>query len=115
MLTERGKNNRRQIVTPVPIFLQVTTRHRSRPDTWYVASSNDYLPSLFKSWAFGSFTSKMHLTLCMLGNFAGFCRLLIIFKICFFSEKFFQIKGSNSLGPDQARSFVGPQSGSKLC
>ena len=47
MLTERGKNNRRQIVTPVPISLQVITRHRSRLDTWYVASSNGCLPSLF--------------------------------------------------------------------
>ena len=42
----------------------------------------------------------------------AFCRLLIIFKINFFTKKIFQkhytIRVSNSLGPDQDRRFVGP-------
>ena len=37
-----------------------------------------------------------------------FCRLLIFFKINFFEKLFQEYHVSNSLDPDQARHFVGP-------
>ena len=48
----------------------------------------------------------------MLGNFNVRCRLLIFFKVNFF-EKFFREyqQDVNSLDPDQAQHFVGPDLG----
>ena len=54
------------------------------------------------------------LTLCMLGNFVCFflSSLDFFFKINFFKKKFRNtIRVSNSLDPDQARHFVGPDLG----
>ena len=50
------------------------------------------------------------LTLCMLSNFSRFfCRLLIYFIIFFFENTFSNtVRVSNSLGPDKAGRFVGP-------
>ena len=43
---------------------------------------------------------------------AHFCRLLILFKINFFAKSFkYTIRVFNSLDPDQARLFVGPDLG----
>ena len=52
-----------------------------------------------------AFKGKFYLTLCMLGNFACF------FVVC--GKKSFRntIRVSNSLDPDQARRFVGPDMG----
>ena len=49
----------------------------------------------------------------MLGNFSRFiCCLLTFFQIDFFSNKIENtIRVSNSLDPDQARHFVGPDLG----
>ena len=53
------------------------------------------------------------LTVCLLDNFAFFCRLLIFFFKIIFFEKYFRntIRVSNSLDPDQARRSVGPDLG----
>ena len=49
----------------------------------------------------------------MLGNFLAFYRLLIFFSKSSFSKNYFRntIRVSNSLDPDQARHFVGPDLG----
>ena len=53
--------------------------------------------------------TEILLTLCMLGNIGAFCRLMISFKINFFETVL------NSLGPDQAGCFVGPDLDPKVC
>ena len=55
-----------------------------------------------------------YVTHCILGNFSCFCRLLIFFKKQLFEKKSFRntIGMSNSLDPDKARQFVGPDLGS---
>ena len=45
----------------------------------------------------------MILTLCMMGNFACFCRLLIFTKLMFSN---YSLRMSNSMDRDQARCFV---------
>ena len=49
-------------------------------------------------------------TLCMLGNFSFFCRLLSFLEINFLKKSSFRdtIKVSNGFDPDQDRDFVGP-------
>ena len=63
-------------------------------------------------------TGKSNLfTLCMLGNFSGFCcRLLTFFKIIFFKRTSFRntIRVTNSLDPDQDQCSVDPNLGPKL-
>ena len=52
---------------------------------------------------------SVFLTVCLLGNFACFCRLLIFSKSTFSKISFGNtIRVSNILDPDQARCFVGP-------
>ena len=50
-----------------------------------------------------------YLTLCLLVNFPCFCRLLIFFSKSTFPKNSFRV--SNSLDPDQAEHFVGPDLG----
>ena len=58
------------------------------------------------------FRNVLFLTMCPLGNFHDFCRLLIFFKIKFLKNSFrTTIRVSNNLDPDQARHFVGPDLG----
>ena len=53
------------------------------------------------------------LTLCMLGNFACFFVVCLFFSKLTFSKNSFRntIRMSNSLDPDRARHFVGPDLG----
>ena len=56
-------------------------------------------------------------TICMLGNVAYFCRLVIFFSNSFFQKKNIILRISsvtNSLAPDQARHPVGPDLGSNF-
>ena len=59
------------------------------------------------------FFSINSLTLCLLDYLSCFCRLLIFLPKSFFQKKSFRniIRVSNSLGPGQARHFVGPDLG----
>ena len=57
--------------------------------------------------------SDLLATLCMLGNFSCFFVVRVLFLKLTFSKKSFRntIMVSNSLDPDQARHFVGPDLG----
>ena len=66
--------------------------------------------TLYLVWYFHFILSI--LGLCLLDNFALFCRLMLFSKSTFMKNYFRNtIRVSNSLEPDQARHFVGPDLG----